>query len=98
MGARGIKSPQIYDSRGTGEPIVYSYYYTLLLNFITDELMNSILFAKPIKQDAFITILILTTQHSWYLATAIIKENQFYLASGMKSEELANDPRYNSSH
>ncbi len=50
--------------------------------------MNSILFAKPIKQDAFITILILSTQHSWYLATAIIKENQFYLASGMKSEEL----------
>ncbi len=32
--------------------------------------------------------LILTTQHSWYLATAIVKENQFYLASGVKSEEL----------
>ena len=53
----------------------------------TDWLMNSILFAKPIKPAAFIPISLLTTEHSWYLGTAIIRENPFSLATGIKRVE-----------
>ncbi len=48
--------------------------------------MYSILFAKQIKQAAFITITLLTTEHSWYLGTAIIRENMFSLASEIMRE------------
>ncbi len=51
-----------------------------------DLFMNSILFAKTIKEAAFITISVLTAEHSWYLLLSLGKISFLWLL-GQRQEK-----------
>ncbi len=53
--------------------------------------MNSILFAITNKTSCFIPISLLTTEHSWYLGTAIIREKSVFFGYWDK-ESRVDDP------